>query len=118
MLWAQVLSRAVTECLSGSCSSREVMHRCTDCRKGLASAAERPAMSAVFSARTLARPTQPRDQGCQLRVPVESWNKMVWSLRDGLGALVLVLYMPALSLGGTVSHHRGSLWACHPDGSP
>ena len=40
MLWAQVLSRAVTECLSGSCSSREVMHLCTDCRKGLASAAE------------------------------------------------------------------------------
>ena len=66
MLWAQVLSRAVTECLSGSCSSREVMHRCTDCRKGLASAAERRAMSAVLSARTLARPTQPGDRGCQL----------------------------------------------------
>lgn len=40
MLSAQVLSRAVTECLSGSCSSLEVMHRCTDCRKGLASATE------------------------------------------------------------------------------
>lgn len=51
MLCAQVLSKAVTECLSGSCSSLEVMHRCTDCRKGLASATQQQALSAVFSAR-------------------------------------------------------------------
>lgn len=47
MLCAQVLSRAVTECLSGSCSSLEVIHRCTDCRKGLASATEQRALSTV-----------------------------------------------------------------------
>lgn len=47
MLSAQVFSRAVTECLSGSCSSLEVMHRCTDCRKGLASAIEQWVLSTV-----------------------------------------------------------------------
>lgn len=36
MLCAQVFRRAVTECLSGSCSSLEVMYLYTDCKKGLA----------------------------------------------------------------------------------
>lgn len=36
MLCAQVFKSAVTECLSGSCNSFEVMYRYTDCKKGLA----------------------------------------------------------------------------------
>lgn len=32
-LWAQVLSSSVTECLSGSCSSLDVMFLWTVCRK-------------------------------------------------------------------------------------
>lgn len=35
-LWAQVLSSSVTECLSGSCSSLDVMFLWTVCRKPLA----------------------------------------------------------------------------------
>lgn len=35
-LWAQVWSSSVTECLSGSCSSLDVMFWCTLCRKLLA----------------------------------------------------------------------------------
>lgn len=60
MLCAQVLSRAVTECLSGSCSSLEVMHRCTDCRKGLASATEQWALSAAPYVRTAGTRPGPR----------------------------------------------------------
>ena len=36
MLWAQVFSNSVTECLSGSCSSLEVMFLWTVCRNEFA----------------------------------------------------------------------------------
>jgi len=90
-LWAQVLSRAVTECLSGSCSSREVMHWCTDCRKGLASA-EKGGREPLPGPPL---PSPARGLGASSHTPADSWT--------GDCPQGLVLYRPALSPGRNVS---------------
>lgn len=48
-LWAQVLSSSVTECLSGSCSSLDVMFLWTVCRKLFAPGGERESRGQVES---------------------------------------------------------------------
>ena len=93
MLCAQVLSRAVTECLSGSCSSLEGMNRCTDCRKGLASATEQRALS-----------TRPNPWPTRV-APVGCWGEPALAdtgLASGARhtATATVPYVPGLSLRG------------------
>lgn len=106
MLCAQVLSKAVTECLSGSCSSREVMHRCTDCRKGLASATEQQAMN-----------TKPSPRQSDMSEPGPCEHLSGKPLNPKLVSCAC-LEVGLSSQSNTVSEKLESQWYLEPDAFP